>query len=121
MSLPSIECASLDQTDWHPIATAPRNGDRILAWSPTARTYHVLSFDKEPPVGWVSQAADYIILREQELSHWTRLPQPPAERLTKRGHLPSLLAARVSSPLCFLGFAAVAAVGALLEHWLNLI
>ena len=81
----------------------------------------MLSFDQTPPAGWVSEAADYIILEEQGLSHWTGLPEPPAERPMEGGQRATMFRARTSRLLCLVGFAAVATLGAAVEHWLDLI
>ena len=69
--------ARAERATWEPIETAPRDGQRVLAWSNVTGMYHVLGFDNAPPAGWMSQTGDYVILREDELSHWTRLPAPP--------------------------------------------
>lgn len=102
-----------DPTIWRPISTAPRDGRRVLAWSRTTESYHVLGFDASPPAGWISEAGDYVILNESELSHWAGLPPPPGQisaRPLRGGALPCLLAS-----------AALTGLGMMLEDWLNIL
>lgn len=66
------------QAGWQPMTNAPRDGTRVLVWSATENSYHVLSFDETPPPGWMSQEGDYVVFEDQEpLSHWMVLPMPP--------------------------------------------
>lgn len=103
-----------EKTLWRPISTAPRDGRRVLAWSEATASYHVLGFDATPPAGWISQSGDYVILNENELSHWAGLPPPPLGEASGRrtGGL---------AIWCLLACAAATGLGMLLENWLNLL
>ena len=122
LNMPIVGTASENEPVWKPIGTAPRNGEGVLAWSESTKTYHVLAFDEAPPAGWVSQPADYVILRDDELSHSTLLPTPPnepARNATGRG---GWRAARNSTGLlCVFTIAAMTAAGLFLEDWFDLI
>jgi hypothetical protein len=120
--MPEVGTASENEPVWKPIGTAPRNGEGVLAWSENTKTYHVLAFDEAPPAGWVSQSADYVILRDDELSHWTPLPPPPdkpALNATGRG---GWRAARNSTGLPWVfTIEAMTAAGLFLGDWFDLI
>ena len=106
-----------DVTGWQPMTTAPRDGTRVLVWSATERTYHVLSFDSTPPPGWMSQDGDYVVFEDQEpLSHWTALPTPPRSSGT-HSRVPRTLRA----VLCLGTALAVCSAGLLLENALDLL
>lgn len=67
---------------WLPIATAPKDGTRILA-------YGLLGFESVPGVGTVRWDGDRWVLDPNEpteylpvscdITHWMRLPPPPKE------------------------------------------
>ena len=108
-------------SEWQPMSTAPRDGTRVLVWSPTEGAYHVLSFDSAPPPGWMSQDGDYVVFEDQEpLSHWLPLPAPPT---TNDNTTPILR--RRTRPICavlFLGAAlTIGGLGVLLENALDLL
>ena len=102
---------------WQPMTTAPRDGTRVLVWSATEAAYHVLSFDKTPPPGWMSQEGDYVVFEDQEpLSHWMALPSPPTTATRSapwatKGFCAALL----------LGAAMIGGLGVLLQNTLDLL
>ncbi len=116
-NMPIVGTAAENEPVWKPIGTAPRNGEGVLAWSENTKTYHVLAFDEAPPAGWVSQSADYVILRDDELSHWTPLPTPPNEAARRQGRV----ARNGTGILCVFAIAAMTTVGLFLEDWFDLI
>jgi hypothetical protein len=56
-----------------PIASAPRDGTTILAWSDHAAAVHVVAYDPEPPAAWIAQSGEYI-LADEDLRFWAHLP-----------------------------------------------
>ena len=100
---------------WQPMTTAPRDGTRVLVWSATEAAYHVLSFDKTPPPGWMSQGGDYVVFEDQEpLSHWMALPSPPTTATRSEN--------RATRPFCAaLLLGAAAMIGVLVENTLDLL
>jgi hypothetical protein len=120
--MPTVGNSSENEQVWRPIGTAPRNGQGVLAWSENTKTYHVLAFEEAPPAGWVSQSADYVIFREDELSHWTPLPTPPTEATRNAAERGRWSVVRNGTGiLCVLAIAAMATVGLVLEDWFDLI
>ena len=109
--------SGVDLTDWQPMTTAPRDGTRVLVWSATESTYHVLSFDSAPPPGWMSQDGDYVVFEDREhLSHWMALPPPPRSAGRQSGVSRTLRAV-----LCLGSALAVCSVGVFLENALDLL
>src|SRR3954469_24147257 len=65
---PAVEAGA-----WQPMASAPRDGTTVLAWSEHAPSLHVVSYDREPPSAWVAESGEYIIA-EEALQFWAPLP-----------------------------------------------
>ena len=59
---------------WQPMASAPRDGTTILAWSDEAPFLHVVAYDPEPPAAWVAQSGEYILGDGKALRVWAHLP-----------------------------------------------
>ena len=58
---------------WQPMASAPRDGTTILAWSDHAPCLHVVAYDSQPPAAWVAQSGEYIVA-DEGLRFWAPLP-----------------------------------------------
>ncbi len=65
-------------TNWHPMATAPRDGRSILVCcADLLDSWKVVGFDDEGKDGFHWHADDCGLYHEQAFTHWMDLPPQP--------------------------------------------
>lgn len=69
--------AALDEQDWRPIETAPRDGTAVLLWY--KQKSHVAAYWVSSPWNgmWVSGTVGFLDC--DNFTHWRPLPAPPVE------------------------------------------
>lgn len=67
--------------EWLPIENAPRDGTRILAWSPDWMHVVIAWWRENPRVrrSWFTITDEYddYDLEDEQPTHWQPLPEPP--------------------------------------------